>query len=383
MFEMRILSYLTIAFALYFVTVTGQYAFVEDKTERFIPGKVDKNYDTSPKLPWDKVKFSIFGPQEIESEKVEEDSTIVDDMAKESMGALLGAIPVVGSVAQLFLSLLFKLADESEWKNKFKENILTEVDQKSAKDEISKLVALIEAIHQSLSNAGDVSPETIAWDTRKDLDYMMNIFDAHKSIFKRYPLLGAPILIELANFISKFDRIINDQEISCKMRNILYEYSKRTVIARLDKISLEYFPLPQRGSVDNSKYDLPLIRSHTIDLPFENFYNRAEDWSCDFEYAVHKDTLDIYKLMQSHFKEMLRVGPVSLKVEPDHFKQYMLQDEFGRTYSFPLQLTDHQDPSFYCISEYFGEVRHRVEKQFPIEDFDKFCTEKSQKPSGN
>jgi len=66
---------------------------------------------------------------------------------------------------------------------------------------------------------------------------MLNIFDKIDSVFKAYPLIGAPILIALAQLVVYFEPIekkLNPREgetpeLSCRLRKILLDYKSRAV----------------------------------------------------------------------------------------------------------------------------------------------------------
>lgn len=358
---------------LYFMIVLiGQHDFYELGTvyhnnvgyRRFYPGKHDKKFDSKLDISCENVNATVLGPQQTNSEDFSEKTDIaglVQTTLTTAVGALGGAVPIIGGSAYLLLTLIFELTgDTSDWRNKFKETILRETDLKDLKNEAMQLYALLEAIHKSLSSAEMADTGTVAWDTRKDIDYMMNIFAAHKSIFKQYPFIGAPILAELAKMISKFNRnLINDKHISCKIRNILLEYRNRTVEARLDKISFEFCPLPGPGNNDDPTYKIPrlynqlIVKERVMVLPYSSVgYNKTSKWSCE-----HTDIFQSYGAIQYPFADNEYSVP----------NEFMLTDEFGLNYLFPmnvilsnvrgLQTAD----SLFCAEEYFGWVRHLTE----------------------
>lgn len=249
MFKLRILLNFAIAVGLYPGTAMG-YAPISISAHKdpvyFYPGKADIKYDHPPGILWEQVHLSIFDELQPYAKQISEESTFFQDVAVDALGTAVGAIPGVGPVLALFMSTMSKLGNKEQWKNDFAKTILKEADQNEALNEVIRLKALIEAIHKSLTNGGTRFSNVVSWDTRKDLEYIMNIFGAHNSVFKRYPLIGAHILTGLSALISTFDKKINNPDVACKMRNILLDYRKRAIEERLDKISFEYAPLPEK-----------------------------------------------------------------------------------------------------------------------------------------
>lgn len=85
----------------------------------------------------------------------------------------------------------------------------SEKQRNSVNTDYSEVVARIEAIYKSLSSADTGDRKTIAWGTLKDFKYKMNNCTAEKSVFEKYPLIGAPVLIALASLIAQVNEVIN------------------------------------------------------------------------------------------------------------------------------------------------------------------------------
>lgn len=378
MCEVRILLFFAIAFDLHLITVIGQSFPLPPSAKYSNEIKAGPVLESIPNTPWKDVSMRIFDKQEVIPERYSEDKDIdVDDLLLDGVSTAVGAIPDVGPILQLFITVLSKLENEPAWKNKFKETIIEETERKAVLDEISRLSALIDAILKSLTSANDDAskkfPRIAAWDTRKDLDYMINIFFAQKSIFKKYPLIGAPLLIELGKLISVFDKKIDNDDISCKMRDVLREYRLRSVAARLDKISIEFAALTS-SKVINSQYLLPFVKNHVWGLEYNSDgYSETDKWSCKSpKKAKEVDDKQVYDSFKKRHDDDF----------DKNFEKIIFHDEFGKREFFPRRFSD-QTPSVNCFIEYFGWVRHRVEEQFLVEEkFSKFCVKETQKPTG-
>lgn len=117
-------------------------------------GRWRSQYDNVPEIPWKDVKFSMFGSALQTKNPYEflDEDDLAGDILKETVSTALGAFPVVGTITQLLFSIILQLTDDdSEWKRKFKEAILNDVDKKLRENEVNHLVARIEAIYRYLA----------------------------------------------------------------------------------------------------------------------------------------------------------------------------------------------------------------------------------------
>lgn len=174
-----------------------------------------------------------------------------------------------------------------------------------------------------------------------DLDRMITLFSHQYSVFKKYPLIGAPALIELALLIAIFTPIakilvpleVKNPQVACKTLDTLLDYRPRTVSARLEKI--------------HSNHTLFIGTLAAVrQMPYNrNGYNKTAALKCK-------------KIDENR----------SFLPTDDG-----LWDEFGYFIPFHNNLT--------CFSEYASYVRHRVEKMFPIQLLEMVCNDRDRKPN--
>lgn len=190
--------------------------------------------------------------------------------------------------------------------------------------------------------------KTIASIIHTDLDKMVNLFDLQLSLFKKYPLLGGPPLIQLASVIAMFQPIaislirteaINP-DISCKMHDVLLDYQPCIVNARLRELHTEVSSFKSRVKV--------------ISLPYNpNGYNESNPGEIDCKKGC------------------------DLNRTPNEF---CLEDKFSNNL-FECSI---KNGTSACVEDYGKLIRHHVEKLFPIALLDSLCADRKPKmPTGN
>lgn len=190
--------------------------------------------------------------------------------------------------------------------------------------------------------------KTIASIIHTDIDKMINLFDLQVSLFKKYPLMGAPPLIQLASLIAMFSPIAKtlipieavNPDSSCKMRDILIDYRPRIVNARLRELHSKVSSFGSRLKV------LALLYN-------PNGYNQTSPGEIDCKKGC----------------------------ELDHApNEYCLEDKFSNN-SFECTIKGGKSV---CVEDYGKLIRHRVEKLFPVDLLDKLCSDRKPKiPTGN
>lgn len=197
-------------------------------------------------------------------------------------------------------------------------------------------------------NSDDENRKTVASIIHTDLDKMINLFDLQLSLFKKYPLMGAPPLIQLASLVAYFSPIAKtlipfeamNPEISCKMLDVLIDYRPCIVNARLRELHTEVSSFKSRVKV----MALPYI---------PNGYNKTNLGEIDCKKGCKLDR------------------------SPDEF---CLEDKYGNS-SFECRI---KNGTSVCVEHYGMLIRHRVEELFPIELLNKLCSErKPKKPTGS
>lgn len=190
--------------------------------------------------------------------------------------------------------------------------------------------------------------KTIASIIHTDLDKMVNLFDLQLSLFKKYPLMGAPPLLQLASVIAMFGPIIKtlipieamNPDISCKMHDVLLDYRPCIVNARLRELHDEVSSFKSRQKV--------------ISLPYNpNGYNETNPGEINCKKGCDLDRTP---------------------------NEFCLEDKFSNNF---LECSIKNGTSV-CMEDYGKLIRHQVEKLFPIALLDKLCADRKPKiPTGN
>lgn len=160
------------------------------------------------------------------------------------------------------------------------------------------------------------------------------------SSYRHYPLLAAPVLIELGLMASLFEPfamefifgVANDRKISCKYRDAMIDHLPFVLEARFQKVKTD---VANMVKVRNEPYN-------------PNGYLQSED---------------------PHL-------PCLTNCDNDD----CLVDEFGTREFMRSDFNHHKDK---CEIGYLRYLRHLVEKLFPIDILDQACGRPLGKPSGN
>lgn len=194
----------------------------------------------------------------------------VENSRRKTVVRVASAVPVLGAAAPIFDQFYGWLNPGSEWRIVAATMIDVNERQRLDKD-IEDIKIDLGAIRDSLtprSSGPRPFRSDVIWNTHYRFDEILNHFTAHESLLKKYPLVGSPLLIELAHFVASLSTDINDYDLACKMRNILLEYRQRAVDARFDKIASNW---TAPGVWFEKNYEIPLLRSNIFYQP----YNKA------------------------------------------------------------------------------------------------------------
>lgn len=171
--------------------------------------------------------------------------------------------------------------------------------------------------------------------------YYANMIAKRNSPFKQYPLLGAPVLIELSMLASGIEPMIKEfiwnvatkHKLSCIYRDVIIDYLPYVLEERFEKVTAN---ITYQVNVRNEQYN-------------RNGYNDTPFMQCD---ACSKDE------------------------DRDH----CLVDEFG---TGAFRKSDNPNVPDHCQIGYLEYLRHLVESMFPIDVLDKACNRPWGKPTGN
>lgn len=298
-------------------------------------------------VPYDKLKLNIFDSSRHQFEQnVYNSMEIVKnffagDEFKTSL-EIMNLVPYLDKFGAI-LSLACKtLETTSDWRATLAKALDKETDLKVLQIPVDFISARMKTLNQTYALLGENNtdkngPITTAQHFHTQLLEAINIFDIPTTFLKKYPLVGTPVLLQLASAVLLFNPIFHKLipfqaktvDLSCKMLDILLDYLPYTIYARLLKIE------------DISSFYVHRIRY----LPYNpKGYNTTAGITCT-GIAKNEDE-------------------VSFK------------DAFGDAYSN----IDNGFGASMCTPEYLSYVRHRVEKLFPIRALRSTCMNKNQKP---
>lgn len=306
-------------------------------------------YSTRAEIPYDDVELNLFSKQTrvfelnvLQSTQIAKSFFDRDDV---SIAIAIGTIglefvPYIGRFARLIPLMRDTVGDRSEWRTQFTKAIADEKMNAITESENRWMEATMLTIQSKIKLLGEDNPDlenrkTIASIIHTDFDKMINLFDLKSSLFRKYPLLGAPPLIQLATLITIFNPIANalipfeanNSPISCKMLDVLLDYRPIVVNARLHKIYTEMATF--QSIVD------------VMSLPYNpNGYNDTNPGVIDCEIGCTN-----------------RILPVLI----------CLKDKFGKEQF----LMEREDPE--CLLDYAKLIRYRIEELFPVELLNNMC----------
>lgn len=297
--------------------------------------------------PYDEIQFKNFDSRigEFESNIYVSLQTTENFFAREEVvnivdggTVVVSFMPYIGQLAWFVPVLRNTLADESDWKETFTKAIVHETQLEITENNIRIMESAMQAIHDKISllsnekNPDYENRKTVATILHTKLDEMINFFGDRNALFVKYPLIGAPPLIQLGLLVALFTPMANtlvpevakSPQISCKMRDVLLRYRPRTVRARFDKFS-------------SSNTLLYKMLSEVMVQPYNEYgYNSTSIMDCQ---PVRRSCLSSMYLM----------------------------DEFNTDdYCADGEISN-------CFRGYAQLVRHRVEKLFPDKRLSSLC----------
>lgn len=278
----------------------------------------------------------------IESMKILKNFIENDDISVEVTRGSVGLSFLSFNVAKFskFIPMIRHiLADRSDWRDAFTRAIADEQMHAVTENQVNWLEATLQTLQSKIKSLGD---ESLSYDSRRniashmhtELDRIINFIDLESSLFRKYPLLGAPLVIQLAPLVAFFSPIAKalirseamNPEISCKMHDILVDYLARTINARLHQLHS----------------DVSIFRS-------------------------------IVTVMLLPYREDGYGIPIDCAIGCQPRKSICLKDKFSTLEFFSAE------PK--CTIDYAALLRHRIEDLFPIDLLKNQCTE-PQTPTG-
>lgn len=239
----------------------------------------------------DAIHTNIFDdqPSDFENNVVEASRIVKDFFARDDVTLALAAgsvalegIPFIKQFSKLIPLIRDTLRDESGWREKFTRAIAREAMRVIAESESQWLEATLQTLQEKIGLLSERNPDlenrkTIASIIHTELDKMINLFDSKSSLFRKYPLLGAPPLIQLSTLVAIFSQIAfvlipyeaKHQQLTCKMYNTLIDYRTLTIHARLYRLCKQdpmYRALEELNENGTSPFVIDLLLNETMSI---------------------------------------------------------------------------------------------------------------------
>lgn len=324
-------------------------------------------------IPYDEVPINIFDSKQTQfelrvSESIERLKGFFnrDDV---SLGigiahTALKFVPYIGEFVKLIPLLQNNLEGRSEWRTAFTKAVKDEINYSITESEIRWMKTTMKTIRDKIKLLNESNPDienrkTIASIIHTDFDKMINFFDLKSSLFRRYPLLGAPPLIQLASLVAIFSPLAKElipieamnSQISCKMYHVLLDYRPLTVVARLRKL-----------------YTHVSAQETTMHEAMRNESSFITIMSLPYNELGYNST-----------------NPPAIDCQPDCVGSRLFLGDVCLIDTFTERSYYSNDiGSLTCIIEYGALIRHRIERLFPVELLNSLCVDrKSRVPTGN
>lgn len=315
----------------------------------------------------DKVRTNMFDrrPRDFEQGVITAMNTTKDFFRRDDviLGISIGLVvaleyfPFLKNFIQIAPLFQNTLDDRSEWSAQFAKTIANETSHAIAEGEVRWMTTSMQTIRTKIPLLDENNPDhenrkTIASIIHTDLDRMINFFDLKTSLFRKYPLISGPPLLQLASLVRIYSPLANaiipyeanHTQIACKMHETLLAYRPLMVYARLRKLFTS----------DGMLYPTLV---EVMWLPYNpHGYNRTNSGliDCDRDCSLNRPRMaigDVVNCLKDAFSE---------------------DDYYVSSYLSPN-----------CERDYAALLRHRVEELFPIDAMEKLCNRKPQEPTGN
>lgn len=199
-------------------------------------------------IPYSDVEVNIFDkhPKDFELRVLRLMNTTHKFYKKHNVSSIFDILsahaPYVGELINTVKIFHDTMSEQSQWRLQFTKAITDETLREIAESEGRRMKATMQTVETKIKILGDSNPDksnrkTIASILHTELDKLINFFDLKSSLFRKYPLMGAPPLVQLGSLIAIFSpyaKALNPLEamnpqISCKMRDVLLDFMPRAV----------------------------------------------------------------------------------------------------------------------------------------------------------
>lgn len=299
---------------------------------------------------------------------IEDTETLFDSGYFETAMGALGLIDIgpITSIIQLYVDVI---SDSDAWKRELTKAIADETERKKVETVLFLIKAKLGHIKRQLpflkgSSKGEHNDRHgTGLIFQNELDEIFGYFTDSTSPIASYPILAAPLLIELALLTATFQpitevlKLTQHLKLSCQAHDALAVYRSRVVDSRLDMLSTETFDKDiLQSSRDQQQRNLVIAKekSRRSNDIYSNV-NSSGVLRCE---SYGKGCSDYFTILNEN--------------------TYCISDSFGSN-KFMVK-KDQID----CMEDYIALLRHNVEKMFPIELLKQICDKETpKKPTGD
>lgn len=298
-------------------------------------------------------------------------------------------IPYAKLLGGLLPKLGDLLAEQSDWKKAFIQALSEETNSAITLNQIVWIESTLNTIHEMIPLLNERKQTDIQ--NRKSnaqfilyqLNTMMNYFDHRAGLFKKYPLITAPLLISLIQVIALFSPLANalipieakHLQLTCKARDVLIAYRARSVYTRTKQLNLEFL---------YNKYVMDALKQ-----PYNEYgYNQSNPGTLHCDSGCEKPYPPTYcNSVCRQFRGEINCQRAQCNNYELDRHSYCVVDAFGTNKYHHDDIINIKSPtseqSFPCVSDYVGLVRHRVEDIFPVALLNKMCDRRPRKLTGS
>lgn len=196
---------------------------------------------------------------------------------------ILKFVPYLTPMIATLPVLVDSIGNEYDWRRRFERAIPDVKHRHQAEQDMRSIEMSMRTVSRNIANLdpnknfSSDSKLAIVHDIHTSLCDIITKFAQRHSIFRKYPLVGMPILLSMTSFVSLFvymeSAFVPDLArvslISCKLYKTLFEYRPITVEARLHKLEI----VDSMGEAIHNRQPINDVLSKSID---EN-YNQTID----------------------------------------------------------------------------------------------------------
>lgn len=257
-------------------------------------------------------------------------------------------IPVVGQLFSIASSISGLLESETEWKDTFTKVVAEEIKKGHVNNDLENMIDVLHSIKNRfpLLNGTFTGESEITWKTLPEvvgfatdiysrLEEMIISFAKPDSHYKRYTLMGGPLLVEISLLVLTYEPIASQilkeasrNKLSCKVYDAIVDYLPYLLSDRYKKTNVALLKTLQ---VRQMQYD-------------PSGYAYTESLMCDDSQIIRCENDNI----------CLRDG--------------LNKRSFSKTDQ--------------CEGNYAKHVRELVEKRFPLEQLNEMCGQERGQPTG-